>query len=390
MTFPSLHTSPRAPSHPGAIGASAVAGLRDTAFSLVFAGQEDQAIDVLQQALARQPGEADLFGDVAAIRLRQGRHPECISAARAALERDPLHDESAYALAVSLAELGQTHEAQVLHEALGEGTRAARFHRAHPALAQRSRAEAGRLRALILPPPRPGTPSRPTPTGALPPSTRFDTDGPGKYQIDHLVQGADQRVGGPIQDDEALVMYALVRSMRMRRVLEVGGLSGYSARNFLVALGDETDAAVYTCDLDPVSSQAPHHHVLTKDCGQITLEDLHHKPLDLIFFDAHVLEPQLALLARLEAAGLLLPRTVLALHDTNLHPCKTAPWSYPIVDTDGASGHVHQAVERRMVNTLQRAGWQALCLHMGGERSDPRLPVRHGLTLMQRFTPLAT
>jgi predicted O-methyltransferase YrrM len=177
--------------------------------------------------------------------------------------------------------------------------------------------------------------------------------------------------------------------MRVRRVLEIGGLNGYSARNFLAALGDETDAAVYTCDINPVKSQAANHFVLTKDCARIQAHELHDRPLDLIFFDAHALQPQLLLLERLQQAGLLTPDTVLALHDTNLHPRKTAPWSYPLEQDGQVVGYVHQAVEREMVNQLRDRGWDALALHLHSDRADPRMPIRHGISLMQRFRRLA-
>ena len=40
---------------------------------------------------------------------------------------------------------------------------------------------------------------------------------------------------GAPQDDEALVLYAVVRGMRMEAVVEIGGLDSYSAANFIQA-----------------------------------------------------------------------------------------------------------------------------------------------------------
>ncbi len=219
---------------------------------------------------------------------------------------------------------------------------------------------------------------------------RFRAEGAAKYDLAHLVQPPHQRVAGPVQDDEALLLYALVRVMRVRRVLEVGGLNGYSARNFLAALGDETDAAVYTVDLKPVPRQAPNHHVITQDCATLAPAQLHGLPFELLFFDAHVADAQIALLDRLQAAGLLRPDTVLALHDTNLHPARTADWAYPVQHEGRVEGWVHQAAERQMVNALHERGWDAISLHLPLARGDHRLRIRHGLTLMQRFRPLTT
>lgn len=391
------------PADPAAapLPAHLIAAVRQSAYAMVADRDADGACDMLDQALRQAPGHSELLGDLAAIRLGQGRLDDSIAAARAALRADPSHDESAYALATALAAQGQAAEALAHFAALATGGRAARFARQQPLLAQRAAAEAtrlsGRPAAAAATPPTTTVAARPAASvdragqePAPPPSTRFRASGAAKYQIDHLDQPAHQGVGGPIQDDEALLLYALVRTMRLRRVLEIGGLDGYSARNWLAALGDETGAAVYTVDLEPVPSQGPNHHVITRDCARVGPQDLHFQPLDLIFFDAHVLEAQMALLGRLEQAGLVQPHTVIALHDTGLHPRKMAPWAYRIVDGDGQEGWVHQPVERVMVNRLRERGWDALCLHMGHDRSDERMPVRHGLTLMQRFRPLPT
>ena len=55
------------------------------------------------------------------------------------------------------------------------------------------------------------------------------------YDLTHLTQNENQRVLGPIQDDEALFLYSIIRGCRLERILEIGGLNGYSARNFLKA-----------------------------------------------------------------------------------------------------------------------------------------------------------
>src|SRR5579872_3938367 len=100
------------------------------------------------------------------------------------------------------------------------------------------------------------------------------------YNLSHLTQAPDQQVSGPIQDDEALLIYAVIKVMRLRRILEVGGLSGYSARNFTAAVGDE--GVVYTVDLTPVPAQGPNHRVVTKDAADLTAADLDSLPLDLV------------------------------------------------------------------------------------------------------------
>ena len=42
-------------------------------------------------------------------------------------------------------------------------------------------------------------------------------------------QGRAQGVLGPMQDDEALLLFALVQASHVRRTLEIGALGGFSA-----------------------------------------------------------------------------------------------------------------------------------------------------------------
>lgn len=201
------------------------------------------------------------------------------------------------------------------------------------------------------------------------------------YDLDHLTQPENQYVGGPVQDDEALFLYAVVRGMRLRRILEVGGLDGYSARNFLRAVGG--GGVVYTVDINPVRQVAPNHRVITKDAAAVRPGDVDGAPLDLVFFDAHAYAPQMDMFLALQRAGIIHERTVLALHDTNLHPTQLAPWAYPV-----EGGWVHQETERRMVNDFRRMGYDAFSLHPDIDRHDDALPFRHGITVMRRFSPL--
>ena len=204
------------------------------------------------------------------------------------------------------------------------------------------------------------------------------------YRLDHLVQPDDQNVSGPIQDDEALLLFALIRCMRLRRVLELGGLSGYSARNFLRAVGP--DGLVWTVDVNPVPALAPNHLPIRRDCRAVTAEDFSGQPLDLVFYDCHVYDAQMTMNANLQRDGIIDERTVIALHDTNLHPSQMVPWAHRV---DG--GWMHQAVERRMVNTFRNDGYEALMLHTRPDRHDASMPARHGLTILtrNRYLPVA-
>ena len=192
----------------------------------------------------------------------------------------------------------------------------------------------------------------------------------------------DEDVGGPIQDSEALLLYALVKVCLVRKIIEVGGLNGYSCRNFLKAMGE--GGSIYTVDINPVPTQSPNHFFIQSDIAHVNTDRLGKEPFDLVFFDCHEYEAQMKFLERMEASGLVNKNTILALHDTNPHPHKTAQWSYQ----NKKGEWIHQKAEREMVNSLTKKGWQAICLHTQPERHGPHLPVRHGLTLMKKFEVL--
>ena len=59
-------------------------------------------------------------------------------------------------------------------------------------------------------------------------------------------QGAAQGVLGPMQDDEALLLYALVQASHVKRVLEIGGLGGFSAFTLVQGMHRKPNSAVYT------------------------------------------------------------------------------------------------------------------------------------------------
>jgi hypothetical protein len=200
------------------------------------------------------------------------------------------------------------------------------------------------------------------------------------HNLAHLVQPEPQEVWGPIQDDEALLLFALIRTVRMRRILEVGGLHGYSATNFLAAMGG---GEVYTIDLNPVPSVGPGHTTIQKDIAHVTAADLCGRAVDLVFFDCHVFEAQIAAFRNLRAQHIITDATYVAIHDTGLHPRQFASTSYAV-----SGGWVHQPSERQMVNELHRMGYDAISFHTTADAHGPHLPFRHGLTLLRMFRPL--
>lgn len=186
------------------------------------------------------------------------------------------------------------------------------------------------------------------------------------YDLSHLTQST-RRVYGPVQDDEALLLYALVLCMGVRTVLEVGGQTGYSARNFLAA-----GAEVFTIDVVPVPVLSDRHHVILADVGSVPLDGL--PAAGLVFLDAHDEEKQWQFVAAATAAGVVTDATTLVVHDTGLHAQRFVDWAVPC---DGR--WAHQPADRRLVNRLADAGWQSIHVH-----DDVANEPRHGLTILQR------
>ncbi|CAD7944524.1 unnamed protein product [Amoebophrya sp. A25] len=250
----------------------------------------------------------------------------------------------------------------------------------------------------------------------------------GGYDLSHLdaEKTHNQMVGGPLQNDEALFLYSLVRGMRMKKVLEVGGLGGFSAKNFLAALPE--DGTMFSVDLNKVPAQAKNHRTIQKDVALLEPADLlqvqeqaQGQPLDLLFFDCHAYEAQVAAYERLRKVNLIDDKTIIALHDTNTHPndrfvgkgslMGTAPAKYHEDEETTSTkdlavddkkkkenGFVHQWVERALTNLLsEKKGYHCFNMHprleTQGPTEEPRCddkgcPFRHGLTICQKPTHL--
>ncbi len=202
------------------------------------------------------------------------------------------------------------------------------------------------------------------------------------YNLSHLTQSPEQNVLGPIQDDEALFLFSVVRGMRLKRILEIGGLSGYSARNFIAAMG--IDGILYSVDINPVPVISSNHRTIQKDAKTIDATDVDSRHLDMVFFDCHVYDAQMDMFQRLKDQGVITEKTILALHDTNTHPTQVVEWAYNTCD-----GWVHQHVERKMVNEFVQMGYHAFSLHTQPSVHSNNFPFRHGVTILQTNKPLA-
>lgn len=216
-----------------------------------------------------------------------------------------------------------------------------------------------------------------------------------EYDLSHLTQSSNQVVYGPIQDDEALFLFSLIRGSCLKRILEIGGMSGYSAKNFLAATSTFEQSNVYTVDINVVPVLSSKHKCIQKNALNLTVDDLDGKPLDLIFFDCHD-NIQFDVFNHLKKQQIITDDTVIALHDTNLHykqhlgkPKYIPTNDYHTIPKE-QGGFVHQEVERTMVNYFHEIGYDCFSIKTRKEDHSENLPFRHGLTICQKFKKLQT
>ena len=198
-----------------------------------------------------------------------------------------------------------------------------------------------------------------------------------KYNLEHLTQETSQMLLGPIQDDEALVLFSIIKTCRFKRIVEIGGLHGYSAKNFLESVGD--DGVVYTIDSNHVNTISPNHITIIKSVEHVVMDDIKNR-VDMVFFDCHNYNCSLTFFNNMVECGIIDDETILVLHDTNLHYKKITSESIY-----NGIGWVHQRAERDLTNHFFDVGYQVLNLDTKPEVHNDSFPYRHGLTICKKF-----
>lgn len=234
------------------------------------------------------------------------------------------------------------------------------------------------------------------------------------YELRHLSRGNEPRLG-PVLDDEALLLYGLVRVMRPKTIVEFGTSNGFSALNWMHAIGDDPEARVYSYDILPypvartLEDADPRFVFWQKSQADFEPADVDFRSVDIAFFDAgHLLEYSVKAFERVLQS--LSPAALVAVHDTGLHVldfgsgapaeeegrpfsegscaaraggkkrCHAFPGCTGLADQHGfCVGRAHRASERTFVRELLRRWPEFRPLHLHSRRV-----FRHGLTLLQR------
>ena len=196
---------------------------------------------------------------------------------------------------------------------------------------------------------------------------------------------------GPIQRDDALLLHALVRSVRPATIVEMGFLFGHSAFNFLRALDEH--ARLYSFDVGPESAQHarlrcqhdPRFVFHNRSQDTITADDVDGRSVDFVFLDgAHDLAINQATFERL--LPLLSSIALLVIHDTGgIHRSIMPPehWTRDIAERWVGDWFEHQPDERAFVNWLLASYPEFSQIHLHSHRV-----FRHGMTLLQRTAAL--
>jgi len=214
-----------------------------------------------------------------------------------------------------------------------------------------------------------------------------------KYDLSHLKQKTSE-IYGPIQDDEALFLFALIKVMCLRHIVEIGGLFGYSAANFIKAI--PSDGSVVTVDPAFQPSETPgvgckiddsRHSLVAKFAHEVVQEDLNIPHIDLVFFDCHNFDSQLMFFKKFD--GTLISRdTILALHDTGTHPIHyKRRGGFLEGEEFGNYGSlpICNKVERSLSNTFMDMGYSPFHLHVNNKKMPTdSCKLRHGLTILSK------
>ena len=214
--------------------------------------------------------------------------------------------------------------------------------------------------------------------------------------VAHLNNYLEEDALGPLQQDEALFLFALARVVRPKLIVEFGFNKGDSSLNFLKAL--PRDSVVHSYDIkDSAATIArtferryPNFHFHGKSQTEFARADIGGDLVDFVFLDAaHSLELNQTTWRNLEPA--LADNAIVAVHDTgtwsrqHLRPCHRA---FILADPNkwlNNDEYQHQLDERIFINWVLATSPAFSAVHFHSTNV-----LRHGLTILQRGAKLPT
>ena len=205
-----------------------------------------------------------------------------------------------------------------------------------------------------------------------------------KYSLSHL-RYFSEYAAGPIQRDEALLLYALVKTVDPKTIVEFGFLAGHSSTNFLKAMS--SDARLYSYDIADASMRIARRirddrfRFVFKSQADFEYSDVDNRLVDLVFFDGSH-DFHLNVVTFEKVGKCLSERALVIVHDTgawygDLQGRQTPEGYFAGGSID--AGYIHRPDERKFVNYIRvnMEDFEQIHLHSTSK-------FRHGLTLLQR------
>lgn len=217
-----------------------------------------------------------------------------------------------------------------------------------------------------------------------------------RLDVSHLdAYTEDGSAIGPLQQSEALLLFALVKVTVPRTILEFGFLHGLSSYNFLQALPE--DAHLFSYDIDRhaeeiASRQFPEDrrfNFIRKSQSEFVHADIGGRPIDMVFFDAsHDLSTNQKTFAAIQTA--LSDSSIICIHDTGAwQRAFFTPAQHDFVEQTGPehwldeSLYMHRKDERMFVNWILATYQPFQAVHLHSTRV-----LRHGMSILQRMGKL--
>ncbi|MEO5712236.1 MAG: class I SAM-dependent methyltransferase [Luteolibacter sp.] len=218
----------------------------------------------------------------------------------------------------------------------------------------------------------------------------------GGIGMSHLLSYRENDAIGPLQRDEALALFGIIRTLRPRVVVEFGFFHGHSAFNFLRAMSEDARLFSYDIDADSIKRAAIEFNFdkrftfIGKSQTEFDPADIGNRQIDFVFFDAaHELELNTETFGRI--AGNLSPEATIAVHDTGLWHRKDFAAIHQTFASEmpgiweSADLYAHQPGERDFIDWIVSEHPAFTAVHFHSTET-----LRHGFTLLQRRRPLGS
>jgi len=212
--------------------------------------------------------------------------------------------------------------------------------------------------------------------------------------VSHLISYYEKDACGPLQREEALFLFSLIRMIRPKLVVEFGFMRGDSSYNFLRALAGS--GRLVSFDISQEASiianaefkNVDNFQFLKKSQTDFSPNDINNEIIDFVFLDAsHEIEHNKMTWAAIYPS--LSETAIIAVHDTGtwhrsffghvqtqFAEKKEDRWITP-------DEFVHQPDERLFVNWIIESHPEFSPMHFHASRT-----LRHGLTLFQKSSTL--